>query len=436
MNNFNKVSRIILRKNSIWLILLSILFILGTYFSADTMKNSQIRGLIRFIESTNAVKDGPEVYLDKGNMHEYKPDNFYKNYDMNKLQKELNEAIPLAKETAKRYEKELEKFHNDEMDYYDESADFYYELYFLTRTYDLEKDFILENGNYKYNGSEFIFNSYGELFAMAIVFSLLFMSLEHLTSYYKFTQIYPWKKTETFVSKIVLTLILLLGLYIISMLIKYGVFIKSDANSIITLANIPMEILISIMIVSAFVFITMGIGAVAGNFIGHLGLMIIVFGGYMLIRANLELLYRLITDAPNQMRLITKIDDFIRARGDWLEVLTTPIAIVDVYGIKLTSALAFLVVGIVFLTLGYWWTKHSHNERSGLIAMRPEVSIYAQILATSTTALTIWGIFNSMGNSRVLSIGIFVVVLVAVALFYNKMFKVKVGISWGSCSQL
>lgn len=448
MREFKQLSSILWKRNRIWIIMIIALFLLGQSFTV----NNEITGYNYWITEGLASLDVLSEMWDS--KESYTSGDFYNTY-YNKLQiqtreytKKYKDGIP--EDALSTFDHKFKAL-SDEVGYEIGKIEEYQNMRYNPKTdknnlntidglvidelyqYDrnVNDKLFRADGFHKLNITKSIFNPGFGIFMVMLILGFLLTSLEHLTPYYEFTRMFPWSNTKTYFSKITLGGIIVLVTHLVSAGIRYGQWKNSIYKNIIGLNQIWSEGLILILVVLGIYFMFMSIGTVSGNILGNFGMLIIGFGGIQLINYNiLGLSYVVLGDLSNDYWLY-KFTNWINELPEYIRVILTPITIMDSYSYNPTNNMkvfAFFAVSLVFLALGWFWTNHNKSERSGMLIMRRDVSLYAQALAVITTANSIFMLFRNTVESRVISIPIFIIGFVLSYLFYKKLFNVRIGI--------
>lgn len=444
MKDFIKNSKILLKRNSLWLILLTLLVLLVNTISVRNQigqftdeisyqtgrlewiyqNKDQIFGELEdntdeyyysmYVESTDFVEINMRRLEEKKNL-----DKFFSEY--NEKYKELLDYFNVTREELV----EVEWYNVSSVDNLENTrANFLNELKYYEETMYLRLNYNIETNSF--NMSEKIATPTMLFYFVIILVGMLLTSVDHFTSYYEFTRLLPWSRGKGYVMKLAFGAIFILVVYLISLGINYGGWMNSNYVSEFVTNGITINFLKRLMEYISLLIITISLGEISGNVFGHGGLLIIVFSGLELIEYNILLIIDMFTNIFEN-EIVGQFNSFIE-NNDILNTIYIPInGLVDNNN---TELFTFFGIGLVFLGLGYYWVRHSKAERSGMLIQNKYISKYAQILAIISTANIVSAIFGMTlgGYEFILRIGIFIVALILSYKFYKLLFKVRIGV--------
>lgn len=446
MKDFIRFSKILLKRNALWLTLLFFLVLLVNTMGA---KNE----IEEFVNQTSYQTGKLQwIYENKEEKIEYSLDESYGYFDAlyeesSEFESDIKDKLH-SKEAKDDIFKDFHRKYTEILDYYnidekklletdwsrsntnDDNDEEHYQRNLYQEIYNYQNYMYKEVGynpeKDAFNFSGKIANPTGLLPFVIVIIGFLFTSLDHLTSYYEFTRILPWKKEKSFIMKIVFGSLIVIGVYLVLLGINYMTWSNSAFGDKFVLNGIFIEILKKLGIYFSILSITMAVGEVSGNVLGHAGLLIIVLSGFYLIEVNILTFINMFKEVSNTS-IVRNFNSFID-NNNILKVIYFPLN--GLVSNITTEIITFFAVGIVFLGLGILFTRISKAERSGMLIQNKYISKYAEILAIISTANLLSAIFGiTMGNyGSILRIAIFVIVALLSYKFYKLLFNVRVGI--------
>lgn len=441
MTDYRKMFSILWKRNRIWIIMLMILSLL---FISFIVKN-EIASLDYSI-LTNVIKLD---YMDKEGrllVNDYSDE--YKNAyielerRMGEVKKTYPKGLPEDFLTKGDYtfHKLAEKYnYQPRYGYNEDLKEWHYtgvesmrheELHSYER--EVNSKIFRDEGHYKLNISSYLFGGNFPIYLAMLIISFLITSMEHLTSYYEFTETFPWSKTRTYFSKLLFILTLALILFALTVGLKYMVWSTSLYKNLMGLDKVLKIGLNSLMGFFGYILIFMGLGTVAGNILGHIGMLIIGILGVRLWLINIRALSDVIFggDIIHHDHWIYRPEKAFDNLPQFIKVLLSPLESYN-YSDRFFAYInnqAIFVVGLALMILGLFWANFNKSERSGMLIMRKNVSLYAQVLAVLTTTNAIYLISRGMTSGRILELAVFGIAFLLSYLFYKKLFKVRIGI--------
>ncbi len=420
MKDFKKASTLLLKRNGFWLLLTLVFVIIVSFFTANSrierFTNNYAYALVGLEKTANEESypyyDNYETSLDllKEKYPDKLPKNFFDDYD-NYYKKVMriyaNTADESMKDQAYNYLSEYK-----DIRYYDENLDPF---------------------NYNYRGIEqgriILGKQLAASFFTPLIFSLvlgfLFTSMEHFTPYYEFTRMLPWSKTQNYLFKIGLGLLLTSLAYLINMGFGILMWKTSYLSNILTTNGLGLDILLGLGRNAMFYIVVVGLGTVAGNIFGHLGMMIIGLGGPKLLVENYVMLRNIVGLEVSNRDFVYVLDGKIRSTVFY--PLYLPAEGLD-YSEPLMMA-GFLFFTIIIFVLGLFWARTARAERSGMLILKKSVSNFAFFMAVVTT-LSVFGqiIDNFYDIPNFINIPICAVMGFIFYRLYKILFNIKIGV--------
>lgn len=445
MKTFKKTSSLVWKRNKLWIGIVLILILLLSINSSRNQTSFE-----RGASDLYAAFQIDEAFDDDGKLKK----DFFENYDdsfysmvdikkeefkdgipedyLNKVDAKYKKAMENYKEVTSYFISDNSKFNGE--DSYDGTSDNYRIGQILSSYYysvDTSDNFIKEGGNIKFSVASKIYSPKLGLLVLAFFLGLILLSLDHLTSYYEFTRTLALSPTKVFVSKYIFGLIFLLLAYGITTGAQVMAYKTSVLANIVNLSPNIVELALSILSLVSFYSLVMATGALAGNFLGHMGIFLIGLLGLDLIRLNVLAFTNLITKADTYYRAV---ESFMESIPGALRPTLLPMDTLSNFGYKIDTSLilGYAISILVFLALGLIFTKRARGERSQMLVLAKEESLVVKVLAIFTTAnliANISGIFGVGILVTYLSLGVFVLALIFAYKFYNFLFSARIGIS-------
>ena len=436
MTDIKKIFQILFKRNILWIFTIALIFLILEGSSATYQSNEGFisQMLYDFYDlDLIDVKDGKVInpnYEDLDmdfekfkNEHRAGVSDDYISIRVKKLNKILEimgtSRVELEEENGMFNEVAEEKYEK-----YGESFSIVNRITSSVNSNSIVKD--SSDGQYKLNFSDKIIRPNLFIYIIVFIIGVLLLSGEHLTRYYEFSKMFPWSKTKTYLGKILFGFIIVMGVWLISAGLKYAIFSKSTYNNII-IAYEPMKNFVFYGFnLLAFYSIVMGVGALAGNFIGHIGLTGMALLGIRLYQYNLDSLERLVT-ASSYSNISANIADRIDHLNNAFKVIVSPFDGFILNNEGMGVFIGLLALSILYLALGIYWTKTAKTERSQMLVLKGKESKFVRFMAIITTANIVGEISFSLSTSWIASILIFAITLAIAYKFYQILFKSRIG---------
>lgn len=436
MTDIKKIFQILFKRNILWISTLILIFLVIEGSSASYQASEGFISEMFFnfydLDLIEIDKDklvAPNYNDSLDNLDEYQEkykagfSDDYISLKVYKLNKML-EIMDISKADIAERENIFDEF-NDEN--YEKFGDIYSIASRITSS--LNNHYIVKDsldGQYKLNYSSTIINPNAFIYIIILVMGILLLSGEHLTKYYEFSKMFPWTKTKTYLGKILFGFLIVMGVWLISIALKYAVFSNSTYKNITTLYE-PMKIfLLNTFRLFAFYSIVMAVGALAGNFIGHIGLTIMALLGVRLYQYNITTLESLFSGNYDNS-ISERISSIIDNLNSMVLVIFSPIDGFILSNKNFSIIMGLVVLSLIFLILGIYWTKTAKAERSQMLVLKDRTSKFVEFMAILSTANIVQEIANSFDIGRLASIIIFFITLAIAYKFYQILFKSRVG---------
>lgn len=435
MTIFRSMNKILLKRYRIWIILMIFLYLLievssFTYFKENQIFESIYYG-VRSLDSIEKSPDGKTWVVADYN------DDFYGYYDMEmeRFKEKYKDGFPenyFAEKIAKYNqikadlkitdEDIFETFRDYKVDYEEEPIKFA-----LIDFYNFKQDRLVKDGNntYKLDSSLYVIRPNFIFYIYIFIIGILFLSGEHLTKYFEFTRMYPWSQTKTYLSKLALGLILIFIPWFLSMGLKW-IFLANAALANISYFQFREILNVGISIFSIYIMV-MGTGALAGNFLGHIGLFGMGLSGIGLWTSNLLGILTLIQGDLASNHWYYSLDKYIYDLPHIVKNIIIPMEGFTRYDYGNNGFYGTLILGLIYLGLGLYWTKKVKPERSQMMVMKNPENLYVKFFAILSTANIIQAMAQSIGAGLSIRLVIFVLALTISIKFYHLIFKSRIG---------
>lgn len=414
MKDFKKEISILSRRNGFWIILLVAVSLLFSGLFQTKSLDETHRSLIQTTNRLNTMaktgkKYGKDVKIDK---------KFFQDNDI------------LSEKMEKKYK-------------YDEYINFDYEKA-SQKEIDKYEEFQLKNGEYiqtldqyeflskdaKGKSSGFFLNSISALgVVLAIVLGVLFSSMEHATSYYEFTRIYPWTKKKDFLMKICFGLILVGGFVLVSSFLNYMIIKTSSFEILKTGSRQVPETIKSFGILSAIYLAILSIGFMSGNILGHGGLAIMTFGFLDILDGIIGNISQIILGYSDYNRSFTylineKIVDNGNPINTILRVILRPLSNFNTskYGV-----LGLIIFSLIVFIISYSLIEKTKTENSGMMVLLKPIANLGKILIILLFASAGTMIFQSsiFEGFSIMNFVVFAILIYIFTKIFNILFKLR-----------
>lgn len=418
MSDIRRSIKILLMKNRVWLAMLFILAVFAMFFN--------LQGSIQIMEyNLKEVHRNLDAYEKNIPMPTI--------YEMDHKELTISKEDYVSKEDFQQLNEKIKKAYGEN----DKNSDKTDE-YFMNYTIFLEEKGLIDGANRNsydrlsnvkgLNGYIPIFENQMLTIFIAFVLGILLSSMEHITSFYSFIQSLPWPRWKTYIGRYIIGLITLLIILILGILMNYLLFKNSGISELIIFESDPSIILGYILKTIGSYGIVLGSGMLCGSFVGHLGMLIVVFGYLDILLSDIGFIIELFT-GETYFGLIRFKHTF-----DQLPILIRTL-IQPVQGLAidkniiLTQGIGLLIVSIIYLLIGVYRYNRGDKGRSGVFILNPYLSKIIEILAIITTSAFIVNMLSfTIIETQALNIGLFIISLIISYKFYHFLFKVRIGI--------
>ena len=417
MKDFKKASILLLKRNGFWLLLSLLVVLIFTFFAT----NDSIEVTTRwYSDAFYGIEQAAQGELD-GSV-------YYKGTHVDKLKAKYPKKLPVEIfETYDDLYNQAKKIYNDNSD-----SDAYREIKYVLSDYDTLRFNLNENSyrasNFK-DGQVVLAQQEYVVINVVLFFGLilgfLFTSMEHFTPYYEFTRMLPWSKTKTYFSKLGLGTLLVTLAYVV--LVGFSVLLwqTSYVSNLLYTGGLLKTLALGLGKNILFFIVVVGLGTVAGNIFGHLGMMIIGLGGPMLLTTDYKILKDMLGLGLDKMDAIYKFEDLIDNK--FYYPLYVPIE--GLFYVKNQMLIGFAIFSLIIFALGLYWTSTARAERSGMLILKKSVSTFAFFMAVVTSVAFFGQVFNTFVNTRgLIMLPIYAVIGFIFYKLYKIFFNIKIGV--------
>lgn len=409
MNDLKKQAQILTKRNGFWIMLVFILTLLFTGIALTKRMESRYFSLIISTNELNEMGRTGKEY----NYNTRIDKEFFKENDI--LYKKLSKKYGYDKYEKFEYERASEDEIRKHEEYYLENearisplSDYYYHSENIKSGY--RSDILLSMG-----------------IVLVVVLSLLFTSLEHATSYYEFSRMYPWSRRKDFLMKIILGFFLILAFTILGSLLSFMIIKTSKYDAIkIGMACLP-EIIRSLSFLVSIFLILMSTGLIAGNIFGHFGLSIWVMFFLDFIDLIIAGIKEVFLGNSWYGGFRNLLDQVFKGKSGFDKVIRSIIRpITDFDGSK-ESLIGILIFAIILVVIALILIKWIRTEESGrMILIKPVevIAKYMLILLVGTYGTIVFKTSILEGFS-IINIFVFGILIFVFTKVFNILFKVK-----------
>ena len=409
MSDFGKILKLTWKRFSVWIILGCLFLGLSNSF---LIKNKMQKYNEDIIDNV--------AYMEK-DLHNKKMDT--KNITID--EKFLEESDKIADEFAKKYNfgraiyNSLGEYNGPGYEgdiYLDKVEDQFYTL----NRYEYAVQSI-KNGELKivkiYTNMLFFILVFTGIFTMALT------SMEESMAYYDFTRMLPWSKKKEMLMKIGLGFIFTLGLFIVNLLVVTAIVKSSAIGGIVNFDGLAFFIIKSIGLFAIASIVSTSLGLLAGNFLGHIGLMIIGVGAFEWFK-NIILVFLLIFSEWYTSRLEELIYKCINKLSPNIKPILSLTYVDFDNSLSLLTGLAIaFIIGLV----AYLLIEKSSSERSGYLVKNEILSKICKFAAIFSLTSVMFVIANTFLYTEMFIIRLVVYVLAFLISykFFDILFNIR-----------
>lgn len=441
MKSFKRYSSLFIRRNYLWIL---IIFLIGLSVTALNSKGSIKSKTSRLEIATKRLEwlaDNKDLDRDSINIQKINQKIWGRDEKWALTDEEIN--------SLEKYDKSYIKINNERftelLNYYELPIDTFlgydsrYEEVIRGHKYEILSDYLF------FVRGDFIDNTQPNILEdtidvskelAGVKISILFCivgitffltSLENITYYSEFLRMIPWSKTKNYLMKIIFGLLIIIGLGILSHEFSYFAWTGSKLSNLISTEGVSLELLKTFSVYIGVFLISLSLGELAGNILGHVGLLIIGFTGIELLQMNLLATLGVFVDIGSN-HPIFRFENWMYMQNQALRILYNPTSVLN-SDLRVEGALTFLALSLVFSGLGIYFVNKTKSERTGLLVKHKYISKYVFFLAVITSANLLYTIFSSFTSSGdILGILIYFLSLLGSFLFYKVLFNSRIGL--------
>lgn len=406
MNDLKSLFKLVWKRFSVWIGLLAIFTLLINGLGARDRIN-------RFEDSlTNTV----DIMASDLGVEPLKINGKFKKQDIEKSDEIFNKF-------QKKYDIKFAEV--DDYGYYanvyDEGQeDLDYDLMNQASMYKSAKDFISEKGM---ADSYYRSSLFAPIVFFVVIIGILITSIEQSFPYYEFTTMLPWKKRDEVWMKALIVfglgaLVYFINLAVISLILK-----TSRLANIVSLPNIGAISAQMIAFILASSILVVATGMIAGNFLGHIGMLIVSVGGLELIWQNIRVFISVIFGLGN-----TSIDQNYETFINGINPFLKPFLSLLYAKTSYPEVLAYLIIAILWAMLAYVVSQKLSGEKSGYMIISSPIEKVVKVLGILSFTSLFYVIISDtiLGTSSViLNLAIYILGLLISIKLFDILFKIR-----------
>lgn len=408
MIDFKKMSRLILKRNGFWLMLIVVLSLLiNTVVFRESTKSlyNSLMESVYSLENKNSEKIDEEAKLSIEFIN-----------DADKKSQKLKEKYKI------KSDEELEKLTEEELDDYHKNKD--ENFYMNEASYDIYKNYRNRIIDSETDNFIFGFGLNGFAIILVLVLSILLTSMEHMTNYYDFTRMLPWKKEKGFLMKIGFGILFIMLYLLISTGINYFIIKSSNFSELVNSYNIFVPVAKQFFYYLALFLIFMGTGIISGNVIGHFGLIILVFGFLNFTFFILAVAFFLFKGNQYSYEPLIEFEKFVDKQNPILKTVLNPISNLR---FNYETIIGLLIIALIIVIIAFYITRKSKTENSGYLLLSKPAAIIAKTYAI--LVLTSIG-YDLVSSTFLTNFSVFGFIIYALLLFtsykiFDVLFNIK-----------
>lgn len=406
MNDLKSLFKLVWKRFSVWIGLLAIFTLLINGLGARDRIN-------RFEDSlTNTV----DIMASDLGVEPLKINGKFKKQDIEKSDEIFNKF-------QKKYDIKFAEV--DDYGYYanvyDEGQeDLDYDLMNQASMYKSAKDFISEKGM---ADSYYRSSLFAPIVFFVVIIGILITSIEQSFPYYEFTTMLPWKKRDEVWMKALIVFGLGALVYFINLAVISLILNTSRLANIVSLPNIGAISAQMIAFILASSILVVATGMIAGNFLGHIGMLIVSVGGLELIWQNIRVSISVIFGLGN-----TSIDQNYEAFINGINPFLKPFLSLLYAKTSYPEVLAYLIIAILWAMLAYVVSQKLSGEKSGYMIISSPIEKVVKVLGILSFTSLFYVIISDtiFGTSSViLNLAIYILGLLISIKLFDILFKIR-----------
>lgn len=406
MNDLKSLFKLVWKRFSVWIGLLAIFTLLINGLGARDRIN-------RFEDSlTNTV----DIMASDLGVEPLKINGKFKKQDIEKSDEIFNKF-------QKKYDIKFAEV--DDYGYYanvyDEGQeDLDYDLMNQASMYKSAKDFISEKGM---ADSYYRSSLFAPIVFFVVIIGILITSIEQSFPYYEFTTMLPWKKRDEVWMKALIVFGLGALVYFINLAVISLILNTSRLANIVSLPNIGAISAQMLAFILASSILVVATGMIAGNFLGHIGMLIVSVGGLELIWQNIRVSISVIFGLGN-----TSIDQNYEAFINGINPFLKPFLSLLYAKTSYPEVLAYLIIAILWAMLAYVVSQKLSGEKSGYMIISSPIEKVVKVLGILSFTSLFYVIISDtiFGTSSViLNLAIYILGLLISIKLFDILFKIR-----------
>lgn len=406
MNDLKSLFKLVWKRFSVWIGLLAIFTLLINGLGARDRIN-------RFEDSlTNTV----DIMASDLGVEPLKINGKFKKQDIEKSDEIFNKF-------QKKYDIKFAEV--DDYGYYanvyDEGQeDLDYDLMNQASMYKSAKDFISEKGM---ADSYYRSSLFAPIVFFVVIIGILITSIEQSFPYYEFTTMLPWKKRDEVWMKALIVFGLGALVYFINLAVISLILNTSRLANIVSLPNIGAISAQMIAFILASSILVVATGMIAGNFLGHIGMLIVSVGGLELIWQNIRVSISVIFGLGN-----TSIDQNYEAFINGINPFLKPFLSLLYAKTSYPEVLAYLIIAILWAMLAYVVSQKLSGEKSGYMIISSPIEKVVKVLGILSFTSLFYVIISDTifgTNSVILNLAIYILGLLISIKLFDILFKIR-----------
>lgn len=411
MSDFKNLFKITIKRYGIWILLISMLI---------AMANG-LQTRARLSMDSKNLKDAVGIMAEDLDLEIDNDQKISKSY--------LDEASEISNQYAKKYGiktmDEVTEMTSSQWDDYSskgvsKSGQAFWDYEAHVRTFE---SIVEANVDGTMGSGAYLEDSVFGMLILVTILSVLITSLEQSQAFYDFTLMFPWKKKDEVWMKALVVFIIGLLIFFISFFMNIFMIEASDFGPLLDISNLGNTVLQSILLILATSIISVATGMIAGNFLGHGGLLIIAIGSIELIKLLIDAFVNIFS--PELVNSTNQV--FWNFKDNLPEIFKPFFGLINVRT-NYQSIFGYLIVAILWAILAYLINNKQSSEKAGyMITSRPVESI-AKLLAvlSFTTILFTLGSATLEGISNpILQLIIYALSLLISIKLFDILFKVR-----------
>lgn len=406
MNDLKKLFKVIWKRFSVWIGLFAILtFMINGLSAREQTKQyqeyltSSVANMARNleVEAPRAGKKFDKDYIEKSDEIFEK---FVKKYNIKFADQDESDFYPSV--------------------YMDDNSDIDYELMDQASQYKQVKRFLSS----RTLGEEYYLkNIFAPILFFICVIGFLITSLEQSLPYYEFSTMFPWKKRDEVWMKALILFGLGLLVLLVNFIVSSLILTSSSLANIVSPPSMGSLLLKMILIMLATSILIVSTGMIAGNFLGHIGMMVVSVGGIELIWQNIRVIISVFSQ-DTMVNLDQGYEKFINN----ISLFAKPFMSILYTKTFYQSEFAYLIIAILWAILAYLVSQKLGGEKSGYMIISTSVEKIVKVLGIVSLTSLFYVILSDtilVSNNIIIDIAIYALGLLISIKLFDILFKIR-----------